>query len=264
MRPVQGRNSVNTIAGASPSYRTSTSYEVYNASKQNTRGSRRRTTKRSSLRRNDAMLLGNNIPKLTNGGFEFFGFPPKIQTTLRYCDIYNITSSSGSLAKQLLNLNSIYDPDNSGVGHQPLYRDTFADIYNSYAVINARVKITFTSNASTSSMIVGAVIDDDSTTSSTITTLLEQGTGKHIFLPAVTGSLSNKSIYFTWNCKKFLGIDPFTSQTYKTNVSVNPSELQTLLVYAAPADGVSTTTTSLLVEMEFDVLFTELKTPTGS
>lgn len=198
------------------------------------------------------------LPPLVNG------FPEKMYTKLRYVDFYAITSSAGSTAKQLMNINSTYDPDQSGVGHQPLYRDTYASIYDQYAVVKATARVTFNSNATTSAMVCGVVIDDDSTTSTTITTLLEQNNGKSLLIAQSTGSLSNRTISVEWSAQQHLNIDPFTSQTYKTAVGSNPSELSTLLIYAAPADGQSTTTTVVMVELEQWVLFTELTTPVGS
>jgi len=175
-----------------------------------------------------------------------------------------MTSTTGALAKQLFVINSIYDPDSTGTGHQPLYRDTYAAIYDQYAVVSATAKITFCSNATTTSLLVGVVFDDDASTSTSYTVLAEQNTGKHLFLPNNGGSLSTRTLTMQWDCKKMLGIDPFASQTYKTAVASNPSEQATMLVWVQPADLSSTTVTQVQVEIDFVVLFTELTTPGGS
>lgn len=201
---------------------------------------------------------------MSGGVPQTYGFPTRMLTKLRYCDTYALVSTTGSTGKQVFNINSTYDPDSTGAGHQPLYRDTFAAIYDQYAVVSADITVTFNSNASTSSMIVGGLFDDDSTTSTSLTTLLEQNTGKHLFLPNATGALSSRTLKFSWDCKKYLGIDPYTSQTYKTAIGANPTEIATFLIYAIPADGTSSTITTVLVEIDFVVLFTELQTPTGS
>jgi len=223
--------------------------------KQNKRGSRRGTGKRSATRRDELHIksipLGKNV----------FGFPLKMVTKLRYCDIYQITSSSGSIGKQVLNMNSIWDPDQTGSGHHPLYRDKYAAIYDQYAVISTKARVTFVSNAATSAMLVGVVTDDDSTTSSTPATLCEQNTSQHWLIPNATGALNNHTFYHNWSCMKHLGIDPYTSELYKTAMGGNPTELATLLCWAYPADGSATTTTTVFVELEQTVLFTELQTP---
>jgi hypothetical protein len=183
---------------------------------------------------------------------------------MRYCDFYSLVSTSGGLGKQLMRVNSTYDVDVTGSGHQPLYRDTYASIYDNYAVVKATVKVTFTSNATTSSMICGLVIEDDTSSSSNISVLMEQSAGSHLMLPNNAGSLSNRSLTQTWDCAKYLNIDPFTSYAYKAPVGSDPNDQAFCLIYVAPVDGSSTTTTFACVEVEQWVLWTELSTPTVS
>lgn len=222
------------------------------------RGGRRGTAKRSAARRNELQNKSFQADK------DIIGFPLKMVAKLRYCDTYQIASTSGSTAKQVLILNSTFDPDSTGTGHQPLYRDVYASIYDQYAVISARVKVTFLSNASTSSMLVGCTLEDDTTSSSTVNVLCEQATAQHHMLPNNAGSLSSHTFIYNWSCKKMLGIDPFVSQTYKTAVGSNPTETSALVLWAAPADGAATTTTTVFVELDQTVLWTELSTPTSS
>jgi len=204
------------------------------------------------------------VPRIAMGNNAVFGFPPQMLTKLRYCESYALVSTSGSIAKQVMYVNSTFDPDNTGGGHQPLYRDTYASLYDQYAVVAATIKVTFSTLATTTGVHVGVLIDDDSSTSSTFSTLCEQNLGKHALLAPATGALSNKTIVLKWNCKKHLGIDPFTSQTYKTSVGSNPLEIASFLLWASPADGSTTTTTQVYIELVQEVLWTELTTPTQS
>lgn len=200
------------------------------------------------------MVVGNAVP---------LGFPPKLLSKLRYVDSYSLISTVGSTAKQNMILNSTFDPDQSGTGHQPLYRDTFAAVYDQYAVVQCDVVAKFINTASVP-VTVGCVYDDDSTSSSTVNTLCEQTTGQHTILPALTGSLSSSTFRYHWDCETMLGIDPYASQTYKTAVGSNPGESADFLMWASPSDGSSTTTVILHVEMIFTVLWTELQTPVQS
>lgn len=68
-----------------------------------------------------------------------FGFPTKIITILRYIDLYGITSTAGGIAQQVFSLNGIFDPDITAVGHQPMYFDRYAAIYNNYRVLGSRI-----------------------------------------------------------------------------------------------------------------------------
>ena len=54
-------------------------------------------------------------PKL-NPRSGIFGFPRELITKIRYSDIYTLTSTSSSIAKNVFRMNSINDLDQSGVG----------------------------------------------------------------------------------------------------------------------------------------------------
>jgi hypothetical protein len=227
------------------------------------------TTKRNKVRRSSKrqQLVNTNMPRaprIAMGDRQVFGFPPIIETKLRYVDTYALVSTAGSLAKQVMYLNSTFDPDNTGTGHQPLYRDTYAAIYDQYSVVHCHAKITFQSLAVATSNSIGVVIDDDNSTSTTPTTLMEQSRGKHHLLPPLSGSLSNHTFVVEWDCKRDLGIDPYASETYKTINTSNPTEIAALLLWSVPADGSSTTTIQVQVELVQTVLWTELITPTQS
>lgn len=62
------------------------------------------------------------------------GRGPVAQTTvvrLKYCQY---VKSNGTLLGSQISLNSIYDPDATGTGHQPYGHDTYETLYNRYRV----------------------------------------------------------------------------------------------------------------------------------
>jgi hypothetical protein len=202
------------------------------------------------------------VPTLGVGGGIPTGFPDQLIAKLRYHDGEPLTVAAGAIAKYVYRWNSMFDPDQSGVGHQPLFRDTFAAVYDQYAVISAVAKVKFI-NTSSVAFYVGAVIEDDVTSSTTLDTLCEQTHGWHMLLPAQAGSLSSTSVTIPWSCKKVLNIDPFTSEAYKTAVGSNPTEESDLTVWALSIDA-SANTVHYDIEFEYTVLWTELSTPTQS
>lgn len=68
-----------------------------------------------------------------------------MQVKFKYVFNQNLVeAAAGSGAQQLWNLNGLYDPDSSGVGHQPLYYDqllTGSGPYYNYTVTRCHVKI---------------------------------------------------------------------------------------------------------------------------
>lgn len=193
-----------------------------------------------------------------------FGFPDRLMTKMRYADVYNLSSTTGSIGKQVIRWNSTFDPDLTGTGHQPLYRDTYASLYDHYAVVRARIFVRFDNPNAAVPFICGIVNDDDSSSSTIWQTLIEANHGKYSSLTNLAGSHSSQSFTASWDCAKILNIDPFSDETYKTSVGSNPTEDSNLVIWALPFDGVSTAGVQVSIVLEQEVLWTELQTPSQS
>lgn len=191
-----------------------------------------------------------------------FGFPDKLVVRLRYYDTASITSTTGGVGSYKFRANSCYDPNQTGVGHQPMYYDTYTSIYDHYSVVSCKAIVRFTNTVNTP-FLVGVVIDDDSAASTSVNGIVEQSHSQSRYLTPLTGSNSSTTITVPWNCKDVLGIDPYASETYKTATGADPAEQSYIIPYAATTDG-STNTILFDITMEMVVLFTELATPTIS
>lgn len=191
-----------------------------------------------------------------------FGFPDRLMTRLRYHTTGSIQSTSGVINSYVFRWNSTFDPDATSGGHQPMYRDTFAAVYDHYSVIRARAQVRYV-NGTTDLFICGVLTDDDTSGPSSVDACCEQSHGYHALLSPVSGSRSSVKFIASWDCRKVLGIDPFTSEQYKTGVGSNPAEESDLILWAADSSG-NTGTLTFDVELEYDVLWTELATPTTS
>lgn len=79
-------------------------------------------------------------PMGLNGG----PMPMRFYTRFRYSERFNINNSgsASSLASARINLNSLFDPNNSGVGHQPRGFDELCPVfYQKYRVYGCRVSV---------------------------------------------------------------------------------------------------------------------------
>lgn len=92
-----------------------------------------RRTRRGDAQRAFSRSLTKTIPL----GYSDYGFPDKFKTKLRYCESGYWDVSLGANASNTFRMNSIYDPNLSGIGHQPMYHDTLALIYGKYRVTKA-------------------------------------------------------------------------------------------------------------------------------
>lgn len=67
---------------------------------------------------------------------------PKLMVKLRYVDTITLNPASAAMASHVFRANSIFDPDLTGTGHQPLLHDTYALLYTRYRVMSSKIKVT--------------------------------------------------------------------------------------------------------------------------
>lgn len=83
------------------------------------------------------------------------GFPPAMLVKLKYTtENINLSSPSTNFHWHTFNTNNLFDPDFSGIGHQPRLRDQLAVIYDKYRVWGC--KVTVTGHCSSVFAIMGA------------------------------------------------------------------------------------------------------------
>lgn len=69
-------------------------------------------------------------------------FPPSMLVKLKYTtENINLTSPTTNFMWHTFSTNSLFDPDWTGIGHQPRLRDQLAVIYNKYRVWGCNVKV---------------------------------------------------------------------------------------------------------------------------
>lgn len=71
-------------------------------------------------------------------------YPESKLVVHKYVDTFTTTAAAGAGLPMFYQFraNSTYDPDYTGVGHQPLYRDEMYTQYTNYTVLSATIKIT--------------------------------------------------------------------------------------------------------------------------
>lgn len=109
------------------------------------------------------------VPRLVSA------FPQQRLVNHKYCD--NITIAAAGVAGLYqvwqFRANSTYDPDYTGTGHQPMFRDELAAQYNYYTVMASRIEI-LVQPAATTGRTMALFCDDDTTYPTTSTNFMEQ------------------------------------------------------------------------------------------
>lgn len=97
-----------------------------------------RKSKPSSKGRKRNYRRGARRQKTTLINKSLSPFASRYITKMKYSEAYNLTSISPN---QTMNLNSVFDPNRTGSGHQPYGFDQLATLYNRYRVISCSYAI---------------------------------------------------------------------------------------------------------------------------
>lgn len=74
---------------------------------------------------------------------------------------YGTTTTTSLGGQAVFNLNSLFDPDRTGVGHQPYGFDPLANLYNRYRVISCGWRIQTPTGATGNPIIIAALPNND-------------------------------------------------------------------------------------------------------
>lgn len=196
--------------------------------------------------------------------------PDRQIVKMKYADSVALDpGSSGNVSVHTFSCNSLYDPDVTGVGHQPKSFDEFENFYNHYTVLGSKIKVTFTSmddSATAGSYAVGIYIDDNSTPPSTIIDLMEERKNSYKVVTAADSGKSSSIVTSKLSCKKFFGMPSLIGESNYRGVMGNfaigssPIEQAYYQVWATALDATTDSAPiRLLVEIEYIAMLTERK-----
>lgn len=190
------------------------------------------------------------------------GFPKQLRMKHRYVEILNVGSTLGALVTHNFRANGMFDPNQTGTGHQPMYYDQMTAIYNHWTVVKSKISIQLFDNTNGLTAYVastfGCYIEDDTTiTPGSINAMCEQST-------AVWRMTSNQGqplrISKKWDAVQAFGPNPQANDDLQGTATADPTEQQHFLFFYQPiAIGVSTTFAYALVTIEYDAIWEELR-----
>lgn len=197
------------------------------------------------------------IYKPVRGRFGNQPFPKQLRNTVRYCDFVDLGVTAG-IGKYMFSTNGLYDPDYTSTGHQPLYFDQLATIYDHYTVVASRIKVEL-ATGSAYNLLFSMYVDDDTTTVTDAQQAMEQPGAKWIALNPSAAKI--RRLNHKWNAGDLLGpADPLSSNDLKGTGSTNPTEQSYYVIQCHEETGALNTNVGLAVQIEYDVVWTEMKT----
>lgn len=204
------------------------------------------------------------------------GFPEKHVCRLKYVSFVTLNNSALSSAVPLIHhirANSLYDPDHSGVGHQPRGFDELAAIYDHYTVIGSKIKVSFENdvdNVNSAGQYCFLMLQDTNNTPTSLVDILEESDkNKMAYKQRNTTSSRNVVLTKKYSPYKMFGIPKKDSLINNPNLNAqtgsNPVEdaIYTFGVACSRTTSTDPAPVVCRVEVEYIALFTE-KRPMNS
>lgn len=182
------------------------------------------------------------------------------RTTLRYFGNFIALNggAAGIAAGHVFSANGLYDPDITGVGHQPIGFDQLMQLYDHYTVVGAKCRAYFT-NVDTVNPYFGAIAVRDGNALSTDTReIVENGyvTMKQMTVGGAGGD--NCDLATSVDVAKFLGrTNALADADLKGSSGNNPSEQLYFHIYGFTSRQVDGGELACNVVIDYDVVFHE-------
>lgn len=181
-------------------------------------------------------------------------FPAKATVIMRYNTTITLTSDVAGIAGyHLFRANSIFDPDQTGVGHQPYGRDIYAQIYNHYKVNSSTIVVT---PVDAKTGFVGCTITDDTSVNLGFDNVKEvKGTR---MIPMTSPGNNNGKVIQQYNSSQIF--EPNYDTTGITAaMGNNPSEQSYFHVWFTPQLSTSTGDVKVNISISYNVSMWELQ-----
>ena len=99
---------------------------------------------------------------------------------MKYAETYVAALGGGTYAPFVLNLNSIFDPNRTGGGHQPYAHDTLSTLYNRYRVISCRYRVAVNSSDNATDLQLAVIPTNEAIAPITISEVRENPRAKYV------------------------------------------------------------------------------------
>lgn len=173
-----------------------------------------------------------------------FGIPQKKLVKLRYVESIQLNPGTVANAFHDFSTNSIYDPNSSVGGHQPLFHDQYANLYGRYTVLGSKCIVKCMPNSSTAqipgmwSVCINRVSNALSGKNSD--DIIEQKYSSPYQVRSNGGNASfggrDKPVVKKWSARKYLGLGRGTVINHadsQANFGANPAKQHYFTIWCA-------------------------------
>lgn len=204
------------------------------------------------------------------------GYPKSRRVKLKYVEEI-VVGANNVMSSYIFRANSVFDPNYTGTGHQPMLYDQWTTIYSHYTVLGSTISVT-PAPPGTSDTVpcyfgwnLSTTANDVTTEFKTVNGLLESpySTPPLIYGKGTsntgTGLRSLPAVVCRFDAAKYFGVkNARDGSAYSANTSTNPVQEAFFRMYAAPISDNFHSASYFLVEIVYDVLFKDPRIVGGS
>lgn len=209
--------------------------------------------KASGPRRRPALRRKRAYPTNVNRSLQ--PVPQRYICKMKYSETVATTAIGNLYA---FNLNSIFDPNRTGTGHQPYGHDTLQILYNRYRVIACAWRINVLMGASTSPVQVAAQPANEVLTTASINEMRENPRAKYIIQNTGAESRVLKGKTYIPSLVGRSKTQYMSDDRYQAQVGSNPLEAAILNIVTSDVSDTGAAV-SLQVMLEYTVEFFDIK-----
>lgn len=187
-------------------------------------------------------------------------WPERIFTKLKYSEFLAFTSTSGAVTANVFNANSLFDPNRTGTGHQPMGFDQLAVLYSRYRVFGSKITCRCfqigTGTAAATQGSVSILSSASNTASSQPDGITERDAGVTRSVGANTPTQQMLSASArTGTPRGETAAKVRQDPNYEAGIGASPATETYWIVYYNTSDQTTTSTCNIECEIEFDCEF---------
>nr|QXP07593.1 MAG: putative capsid protein [Arizlama virus] len=195
------------------------------------------------------------------------GYPQTMFVKLRYVE--TITAAPAApYDKHEFSGNSVYDPNHTGGGHQPLYYDQYSAIYSTYKVLASKIKVQMVNRSGSGSIqwiVYPSVgIDTVVNVSEALEQPMAQGSN-FLGVGQIMGGYGNMTKKYA-TTRRVCGASKaqISDESYSAAINTNPANRWYWNILAETVDAATNITYAATVTMTYYVKFYNRKTASQS
>lgn len=184
------------------------------------------------------------------------GFADSLFVKLCYVDRIRITSSAVSYMPYVFRGNSVFDPDYTGTGHQPLYYDQYGAIYNRYCVAGSAIQLDVINDAGGAALQYTVEPSTNVSTFTDISAVYEQSRAGAPKIVPIAARVSSRFKRYA-STRQVSGLTKIMSESdaWTSSIGNNPSENWFWNILFQSMDGSSAVDGYFVVKLIYYVHF---------